>query len=80
MKPEIFKSLGTTKQTAYVQRLEEINRQKQALIVELEGYQNFHESVSCLFAEGVEFMNKIELYNAMKEEWHTFDSTKKLEE
>ena len=36
MKPEIFKSLGTKKQIAYVQRLEEINGQKQALIVELE--------------------------------------------
>ena len=36
MKPETFKSLGVTKQIAYVQRLEEINRQKQALISDLE--------------------------------------------
>jgi len=36
MKEEIFKSLGVTKQIKYIQNLEEINRQKQALISDLE--------------------------------------------
>ena len=35
MKAEIFKSLGVTKQIKYIQNLEEINRQKQALIEQL---------------------------------------------
>ena len=32
MKAETFKSLGTTKQLAYINRLENINKQKQALL------------------------------------------------
>ena len=36
MEEEIFKSLGVTKQIKYIQNLEEINRQKQALIESLE--------------------------------------------
>ena len=36
MNQQEFNSLGTTKQLAYINRLEEINRQKQALISDLE--------------------------------------------
>lgn len=32
-------------------------------------YEEFFSSVSCLFVEGVEFMNKAELYDAIKSEW-----------
>ena len=30
---------------------------------------SFYESLSCLFAEGVEFMTKVEIYDAIKKEW-----------
>jgi len=36
MKESEFKSLGKTRQLAYINRLEEINRQKQELIEKLE--------------------------------------------
>lgn len=36
MKENEFKSLGITKQLAYINRLEEVNRQKQALIENIE--------------------------------------------
>ena len=36
MNKQEFNSLGTTKQLVYINRLEEINRQKQALISDLE--------------------------------------------
>ena len=42
--------------------------------VELEKYRMFFESCSCLFAEGVEFMTKTEIYEAIKKE------VKKLEQ
>jgi hypothetical protein len=32
-------------------------------------YYEFFNSVSCLFAEGVEFMTKEEIYRAIKVEW-----------
>lgn len=35
----------------------------------LEAFNNFYDSVSYLFAEGVEFMDKIEFYNAFKKEY-----------
>ena len=35
----------------------------------LKAFDDFYDSVSCLFAEGVEFMNKIELYNEFKKEF-----------
>ena len=34
----------------------------------LEKYRMFFESVSCLFAEGVELMTKTEIYEAIKKE------------
>lgn len=30
-------------------------------------YDTFYDDVSCLFAEGVEFLDKVQLYNAFKE-------------
>jgi len=32
-------------------------------------YYEFYDSVSCLFAEGVEFMTKDEIYAAIKKDW-----------
>jgi len=32
-------------------------------------YHNFFNSVSCLFVEGVEFSDKIQLYDAIKKDW-----------
>ena len=32
-------------------------------------YWEFYNSVSCLFAEGVEFMTKSEIYDAIKKDW-----------
>jgi len=37
--------------------------------VRLKKFDDFYDSVSCLFAEGVEFMDKVELYNAFKKEF-----------
>ena len=37
--------------------------------IELTAYKDFYESVSCLFSEGVEFMSKEEIYNAIKADW-----------
>jgi hypothetical protein len=41
---------------------------KDARIAELEKYRMFFESCSCYFAEGVEFMTKDEIYEAIKKE------------
>jgi len=35
----------------------------------LKAFNDFYDSVSYLFAEGVEFMNKTELYDAFKKEY-----------
>lgn len=32
-------------------------------------YYEFYDSVSCLFAEGVEFMTRDEIYAAIKKDW-----------
>ena len=32
-------------------------------------YYQFFSSVSCLFSEGVEFMNKIQIFDAIKRDW-----------
>lgn len=47
-------------------------------IKELIAYKHFYESVGCLIAEGVEFMNKVELYNAIRQEW--VDTTKSIKD
>ena len=45
-------------------------KEKELIVEDGKKYRLFYESVSCLIVEGVEFMNKIELYNAIKKEWH----------
>ena len=32
-------------------------------------YEEFINAVTCLFVEGVEFMTKIQIYDAIKKEW-----------
>ena len=52
---------------------EEVLSPDEEIIAQLESdlkrYKDFHERVTCYFAEGVEFMNKTELYDAFKKEW-----------
>lgn len=38
-------------------------------VKELIAYKEFYSSVSCLFAEGVEFMTKEQIYDAIKSDW-----------
>lgn len=38
----------------------------------LKKYEDFFNSVSCLFAEGVEFMTKDQIYSAIKADWNKF--------
>jgi len=46
------------------------------MVKELEKYRMFFESVSCLFAEGVEFMTKAEIYEAIKKETKLLERSK----
>ncbi len=46
-------------------------------IAALTPYKMFFESCSCLFAEGVEFMTKVEIYDAIKKEVKLLESTRK---
>lgn len=39
-------------------------------INDLEKYKEFYNSVACLFAEGIEFMTKTEIYEAIKDDFH----------
>ena len=45
---------------------------------EIERGQEFFNSVSCYFAEGVEFMDKVQLYNAFKAEFNKYLNGGKL--
>jgi DNA repair exonuclease SbcCD ATPase subunit len=60
----------------YCVKLEQQNAELKRQVEELtlEKYRMFFESVSCLFAEGTEFMTKIEIYESIKKE------VKKLEQ
>ncbi len=42
---------------------------------ERDKYKEFFENCSCLFAEGVEFMTKIEIYEAIKKEVKRLESS-----
>ena len=44
-------------------------------VKELMAYKEFFESVSCLFAEGVEFMTRDQIYDAIKEDWQNVMNT-----
>lgn len=45
----------------------------EAITYRLKTYDAFYTNVSCLFAEGVEFMDKIELYNVFKRDFLEFE-------
>ena len=76
----INQTIGTLADTLYVDpiidgKIDEYyskrlpKSKKLGSIKELIAYKDFYESVSCLFVEGVEFMTKDEIYEAIKSDW-----------
>ncbi len=65
----------TPKQKQYIDSVEgRAHMSAVNIIGELEKYRMFFECCSCLFAEGVEFMNKSEIYDSIKREVKKLES------
>ena len=65
----------TLKQKQYIDSVEgHAHMSAVNIIGELEKYRMFFECCSCLFAEGTEFMPKIEIYDAIKKEVKRLES------
>ncbi len=72
---EALKKEYTPKQKQYIDSVEgRAHMSAVNIIGELEKYRMFFECCSCLFAEGVEFMNKSEIYDSIKREVKKLES------